>query len=202
MRPGPVGNAEPEFLTGPGLAREAHEFAAAAHAGQERKGDGSPYMAHPVEVARLLHAEGVADEELLAATFLHDVVEDTDHTLDEIRDRFGAEVAAVVKAMTEDKEIEPYEARKDHHRDQVEAGGKRPVLIYAADKLANLRDMRSLYAAVGETASGRFKAPLDVRLALWRRDVEMVARTAPGLDILAALRSELDAFDAERTTTA
>ncbi len=139
-------NPEPEFLTGPGLARDAYDFAAAAHAGQERKGDGSPYMAHPVEVARLLHAEGVADEALLAATFLHDVVEDTNHPLSEIRDRFGGEVAAVVEAMTEDKSIEPYEARKDHHRDQVEAGGERAVLIYAADKLANLRDMRSLDA--------------------------------------------------------
>jgi (p)ppGpp synthase/HD superfamily hydrolase len=197
-----VGKAEPEFLTGPGLARDAYEFAASAHAGQKRKGDDSPYLAHPVEVARLLHAEGLADEELLAATFLHDVVEDTDHTIDEIHERFGAAVGGVVEAMTEDKEIEPYEARKDHHRDQVEAGGERPVLIYAADKLANLRDMRSLYAAVGETASGRFKAPLDVRVALWRRDVEMVARVASGLEILAALRSELEAFDAERTTTA
>ena len=193
---------EPEFLAGRGRAREAYEFAAAAHAGQERKGDGAPYIAHPTEVARLLDAEGIADDDLLAATFLHDVVEDTDHTIGEIRDRFGAEVARIVAAMTEDKSVEPYERRKDHHRDQVEAAGERPAMIYAADKLANLRDLRSLYAAEGEAAAAKFNAPLDVRVRLWRRDAEMVARLVPDLEILAALRSELDAFDAERATTA
>jgi guanosine-3',5'-bis(diphosphate) 3'-pyrophosphohydrolase len=196
-----VRSTAPEFLAG-GLARDAYEFAAEAHAGQERKGDGSPYIAHPTEVARLLHAEGVADDELIAATFLHDVVEDTEHTIDEIRERFGAEVAAIVDAMTEDKSIEPYERRKDHHREQVEAAGTRPATIYAADKLANLRDLRALYAVEGEAAAAKFKAPLDVRVRLWRRDAEMVGRLTHDLGILAALRSELDAFDAERATTA
>ena len=157
---------------------------------------------HPVEVARLLHAEGLADDELIAATFLHDVVEDTDHTLDEIRERFGPDVAELVAAMTEDSSVEPYEARKEHHRDQVEAAGERPATIYAADKLANLRDLRTRYAIEGEAVAAKFNAPLDVRVRLWRGDAEMVARLAPDLDILAALRSELDAFDAERTTTA
>ena len=83
-----------------------------------------------------------------------------------------------------------------------EASGERAIRIYAADKLANLRDMRSLYANVGEAAAGRFKAPIDVRVRLWRRDAEMVERTLPELGILEAFRSELDAFDAERATTA
>ena len=193
---------EPEFLAGGGRVREAYEFAAAAHTGQRRKGDGSPYIAHPTEVARLLAGEGVADDYMIAATFLHDVVEDTDHTIDEIRERFGAEVAMIVAAMTEDKSVEPYERRKDHHRDQVEAAGKRPAMIYAADKLANLRDLRALYAAEGEAAAAKFNASLDVRVRLWRRDAQMVERLAPELGILAALRSELDAFDAERATAA
>lgn len=192
----------PEFLTGPGLARDAYEFAEDAHRGQERKGDGSPYIAHPVELARLLVAEGHSGEALLAAAFLHDTVEDTDATLGEIQERFGDDVHRMVDAMTEDKEIDPYEARKAHHREEVEAAGKAPVLIYAADKLANLRDMRSLYAAVGEGAAGRFNAPLDVRFKLWREDAEMIERVTPGLGILEAFRSELDAFEAERGATA
>jgi (p)ppGpp synthase/HD superfamily hydrolase len=197
-----VGTTQPEFLTGPGLASDAYDFAAEAHEGQERKGDGTPYIAHPVEVARLLTRDGDADDELLAAAFLHDVVEDTDRSLDDIRERFGPGVGELVEAMTEDKSVEPYEARKDDHRDQVEAAGERAVRIYAADKLANLRDMRSLYANVGEAAARRFKAPIDVRLRLWRRDAEMVERVLPELDVLAEFRSELDAFDAERATTA
>ncbi len=192
----------PEFLAGPGLAREAYEYAREAHAGQERKGDGSPYINHPVELARLLDAAGHDDQELLAATFLHDVVEDTDTTPDELEEAFGAGVRELVEAMTEDKEIEPYEKRKDHHRDQVEAGGERAVLIYAADKVANLRDMRTLYANIGEGAASRFKAPLDVRIRLWRGDVSMIERVHPGHELGAQLQSELDAFDAERAGTA
>lgn len=193
---------KPEFLAGPGLASEAYEFAAAAHDGQQRKGDGSPYINHPVELARLLTEAGYEDEELIAAAFLHDVVEDTDTTLEEIDDAFGAGVRGLVDAMSEDKEVEPYERRKTTHRDEVEEAGDRAVLIYAADKVANLRDMRSLYSSIGEGAARRFKAPLDVRLGLWRGDAEMIERVHPGLDLLAQLRAELDAFEAERASTA
>ena len=192
---------EPAFLAGPGLAAEAYAFAARAHEGQDRKGDGSPYIRHPVEVARLLHREGVDDEVTMAAAFLHDVVEDSDTTLDEIRDGFGDEVAAIVEAMTEDKSIEPYKERKEHHREQVAAFGAGAVRIYAADKLANLRDMRTLYASEGEAAAAKFKAPIDVRVDLWRGDLDLAERTVPELGLVAELRSELDAFDAERAST-
>lgn len=193
---------DPEFLAGPGLAREAYEFAREAHEGQERKGDGSPYINHPSELARLLSAAGHDDQELLAAAFLHDVVEDTDTTLEEIEEGFGAGVRDLVEAMTEDKDVEPYEARKEHHRDRVEAGGERAVLIYAADKVANLRDLRTLYAEVGEGAASRFKAPLDVRVRLWEGDAEMIERVHPGHEFAEQLRSELDAFAADRETAA
>jgi (p)ppGpp synthase/HD superfamily hydrolase len=201
MRRGPVTEVEPEFLTGPGLAREAFEFAAEAHDGQARKGDGSPYIRHPVEVARLVQAEGVADDELLAASFLHDVVEDTPVEIEEVRARFGDGVGDLVAAMTEDKGIEPYELRKDRHRAQVEAAGERAARIYVADKVANLRDLRTLYASVGEAAAARFKAPLDVRVRLWHADAEMGERAVPALRLIGELRTELDAFDAERAPT-
>jgi (p)ppGpp synthase/HD superfamily hydrolase len=137
----------------------------------------------------------------MAAAFLHDVVEDSDTTLDEIRDGFGDEVAAIVEAMTEDKSIEPYKERKEHHREQVAAFGAGAVRIYAADKLANLRDMRTLYASEGEAAAAKFKAPIDVRVDLWRGDLDLAERMVPELGLVAELRSELDAFDAERAST-
>ena len=194
------GPHRPDFVAGAGLAADAFEFAARAHEGQDRKGDGSPYIRHPVEVARLLHREGV-DDVTLAAAFLHDVVEDSDTTIEEIRRRFGEDVAAVVDAMTEDKAISDYEERKRHHRDQVAAFGGAAMRIYAADKLANLRDMRTLYASEGEAAAAKFKAPIDVRVRLWRGDLELAERQVPELGLVAELRSELDAFDAERATT-
>ena len=198
----PLSDPTPDFLAGSGLATEAFEFAAEAHRGQDRKGDGAPYIRHPIEVARLLTREGVEDEVLLAAAFLHDVVEDTEVSLEEVRERFGPEVFELVNAMTEDKTIEPYLARKEHHRDQIEAAGPQATRIYAADKLANLRDMRSLYASEGEGAAGRFNAPIDVRMELWRGDLALAQRLVPELGFVDELRSELDAFDAERATTA
>jgi (p)ppGpp synthase/HD superfamily hydrolase len=197
-----VEGSEPEFLAGPGLAREAYEFARAAHEGQERKGDGSPYIGHPVALARILRGAGCDDEEILAAAFLHDTVEDTDTTLDEIEDAFGRGVRDLVDAMSEDKDVEPWEARKTHHRNEVEAAGERAALIYAADKIANLRDMRTLYASVGESAEGRFNAPLDERLRVWRGDAEMIERVDPGNGLVAQLRAELEAFEADRGSTA
>lgn len=187
----------PGFVRGE-LLRDAWELAVEAHADQARASDDSPYVHHPAEVAELLVAEGLGDDELLAAALLHDVVEDSDVAQEEIRARFGEEVARLVEAMTEDEGIEPYEERKLAHRRQVEAAGPRVAAIYAADKLAKLREMRSLYAAVGERASERFKAPVDVRVRLWRGDVEMAARVAPGLKLARELRAELDAFEVQR----
>lgn len=195
-----MGENAPEFLDGPGLAADAFEFAAAAHAGQDRKGDGSPYIRHPVEVARILHREGVGDEVTLAAAFLHDVVEDSDATVAELAERFGDEVAAIVAAMSEDKSVEPYRERKERHRAQVEAFGPAAVRIYAADKLANVRDLRALYAVEGEAAEAKFKAPIDVRVELWRGDLELAERLAGDLALVAELRAELDAFEAERAS--
>ncbi len=192
----------PEFIGGGELAGDAYEFAASSHFGQTRRGDGSPYIAHPVEVARLLHAEGLDDEAVLAAALLHDVVEDTSVELDEIRERFGGEVHALVEAMTEDKSVKDYERRKVEHREQVEAAGMRPGSIYLADKLANLRDLRTLYAAEGEAAADKFNTSLEIRIRLWRGDVDMGKRRLADSGLLAALRSELDAFDAERVTSA
>lgn len=188
----------PEFLAGPGLALDAFQFAAKAHRGQRRKGDGSPYIEHPVEVARLLHAAGLADERLLAAAFLHDVVEDTDIDLDQLEKHFGEEVAALVDAMTEDKSVQPYVRRKDHHRDQVAAFGAPAVCIYTADKLANLRSMREIYAVAGERAGERFKAPIDVRIDLWRSDLALAQQVVPELELVEDFGWELEAFEAER----
>ena len=191
--------AEPRFVgERPASIRDAFDFARDAHDGEERKGDGAPFIVHPVAVAALLDAEGY-DDAVLTAALLHDVVENTDHELDELVERFGVDVAELVAAMTEDESIEDYEQRKDAHREQIAAAGERAAAIYVADKLSNLRDMRRLYADVGERAGERFKAPtLDDRVTAWRRDTAMGARMVPGLALTRELRGELDAFEAER----
>ena len=92
--------------------REAIELATAAHAGQVRNGSGGrPYIEHPLAVAELL-AEHDFPEPVLSAALLHDVVEESPIGVEELRRRFGDEVAALVAALTDAEEIESYLRRK------------------------------------------------------------------------------------------
>ena len=179
------------------LVAGAHELATDAHAGQRRKDDGTPYITHPETVAGLLDDAGFGDE-VIAAALLHDVVEDTDMGSEELRERFGDRVAELVEALSEDGDISDYEDRKREHREQVEESGSDAVAIYIADKLSNLRDMRKIYALDGEQIADRFKAPIDVRVGLWKQDAEMAERVAPQLAFLPAFRAELAEFDRQR----
>lgn len=177
--------------------REAFDLAASAHAHQRRKGDGAPYITHPLRVAEIVRLAGLGAS-AVAAALLHDVVEDTPVTLDALRSRFDDAVIELVEAMTEHKETAGYERRKDEHREQIEQAGETAALIYAADKLANIRDMRRIYSESGEAVAKRFRAPLDLRIELWRRDLEMVERVAGRNAHVAELRAEIEVFAAER----
>jgi (p)ppGpp synthase/HD superfamily hydrolase len=131
---------EPDLV----LVAKALNFAARKHSLQRRKGEAEePYVNHLAEVALLL-AEATAgrDPVLVAAGLLHDTVEDTGTKSDELRQVFGAEVAALVAEVTDDKSL-PKARRKEL---QVEtAGGKsrRAKLIKIADKTSNLRSIAS-----------------------------------------------------------
>jgi len=192
-----VAATSPDFIADSDVLREAFALASAAHDGQSRKDGRSPYIGHPTAVAERLTRAG-AGESVIAAALLHDVVEDSDLTVGEVVERFGVEVGELVAALTDDHTIDDYEERKREHRDRVEEAGPQAAAIYAADKLVNVRDMRALYADLGEAAAGRFKAPIDLRVELWREDLEMLDRVVPRLAIVAELRAELDGFEAER----
>lgn len=187
----------PDFIADSDLLKEAFALASEAHRGQSRKDGQSPYIGHPTAVAQRLARAGAA-EPVIAAALLHDVVEDSDLTVGAVVERFGIEVGELVSALTDDRTIDDYEERKREHRARVEEAGPQAAAIYAADKLVNVRDLRSLYADLGEAAAGRFKAPIDLRVELWREDLEMLDRVVPRLAIVGELRAELDAFEAER----
>ncbi|MFI5122188.1 MAG: HD domain-containing protein, partial [Vicinamibacteria bacterium] len=168
----------------------------AAHRDQQRH-DGTPYIAHPLSVCELLARHG-APEPVLVAALLHDAVEDSEVTVGEVVERFGVAVGELVAALTEDEGIDDWVARKDALRAQVAGAGAPAASIYAADKVTNLREMRGTYAAHGEAAIDLHKAPtLDLRVAAWRADLELVERLAePGL--AAELRAELQGFEQQR----
>src|SRR5688572_14834583 len=125
------------------LAGAALRFARRAHLGQHRKQTNEQFVEHPIAVARLLRDSGF-DDGIIVAAYLHDIVEKTEIGLPEIRERFGPEVAEMVEAVSEDDGVEGYAARKRALRHRVLESGRNPVLIYAADRVANMRDWRKV----------------------------------------------------------
>ncbi|MGA8746961.1 MAG: HD domain-containing protein [Solirubrobacterales bacterium] len=180
------------------LVFDALAAAREAHHGQIRNGSGGmPYIDHPVAVAELLAAHDFP-EEVLAAALLHDVVEESETEVGEIRARFGGRVGDLVAALTDPEEIRPYEQRKDAHRSRVKQAGPDALAIYAADKLANLRALRRVYASEGEAVGAELKAPLEVKLKVWEADLAMLRSEAPELPFLGELADQLTGLRADR----
>jgi (p)ppGpp synthase/HD superfamily hydrolase len=180
------------------LVSEAFELARTAHAGQVRNGSGGrPYIEHPLAVGEQLAAHGYSDT-ILAAALLHDVVEESDTGVEEIRERFGDQVADLVAALTDAEEIESYTRRKQVHRAEVEAAGRDALAIYAADKLANIRALRRVYGVQGEAVGEELKAPLDVKVEVWEADVELLRSVYADLAFLGELEEQLRGLEEDR----
>jgi guanosine-3',5'-bis(diphosphate) 3'-pyrophosphohydrolase len=124
------------------LLIDALAFAADKHRTQRRKDpEASPYINHPIALARVLSVEGrVRDAKVLAAAVLHDTLEDTKTTYEELHERFGPVIAGIVREVTDDKTLLPAERK----RLQIEHAGElshRARLVKLADKISNLRDL-------------------------------------------------------------
>ena len=121
---------------------EALAFAAHKHRDQRRKdAHASPYINHPIALAQLLSVEGgVTDTRTLIAAVLHDTIEDTETTYDELRARFGKVVADVVAELTDDKSLTKAE-RKRLQVVHAPHKTRRAALVKLADKTCNLRDV-------------------------------------------------------------
>jgi (p)ppGpp synthase/HD superfamily hydrolase len=123
------------------LARAA-DYAARQHIAQRRKGErAEPYVNHLIEVAALLaEATDGSDVVLLMGGLLHDTLEDTDATYDDLVERFGPEVASLVAEVTDDKSL-PKEERKRLQIEKTPAKSRRAKLLKIADKTSNLRGL-------------------------------------------------------------
>lgn len=117
-------------------------FAAIKHKHQKRKDkEGTPYINHPIGVGYILtHEAGVTDPVVIQAAFLHDTVEDTDTTFEELEETFGKTVMDVVAEVTDDKTLEKME-RKKCQIEHAKSCSHRAKLVKLADKLYNLRDL-------------------------------------------------------------
>jgi (p)ppGpp synthase/HD superfamily hydrolase len=179
--------AAPPFAEERPVLRAAYEWAAQLHAAQRRDVDRAPFILHPLEVGALLSSRGF-DDEVVAAGLLHDVLEDTDAGLDEVRGRFGDRIADAVAAVTEDPTIEDYRARKAALRDQVAAAGPDAHAVYAADKVAKARELRAKAAL---TESFLDDPDLRRRLEHYERSLATLREVAGVPSLVEALAFEL-----------
>lgn len=178
------------------LVRAALEQARTDHEGQVRNGSGGmPYIEHPMRVAALLDEHGYG-EEVLAAALLHDVVEDSETTLDELREKFGGEVVGLVGAMTDDESIDDYRQRKAEHRERLAAAPTEAMAIYGADKLTNVTTLAEAYAEEGDAVREEFKVPVELKLEIWEEDLGLLREKAPELPFLDRLEQGLSTFRA------
>lgn len=166
------------------LIARALAKAAEAHAGQIRNGSGGlPYIEHPRMVAATLAAHDY-EEETLAAALLHDVVEDSDTTVDDLRAEFGDEIAELVAALSDDESIESYRDRKDEHRGRIADVDGDALAIYAADKLTNMTTLHAAIEAEGPRVADEYNVPIGLKLEVWEADAAMLRHEAPELPLL------------------
>jgi len=128
------------------VVEQAFRFAARAHRDHFRKASDLPYVVHPAAVALILQKAGVEDEEILAAALLHDTVEDTEATIEDVANEFHERVARLVSAVTEEKRDgagrkHSWEDRKQTHIDHLQNAEPDVCVIVLADKLHNLSSM-------------------------------------------------------------
>lgn len=143
------------------LLDRAIVFALRAHAGTERRGKGFPYIVHPLEAVEIV-ATMTADQELLAAAALHDTVEDTDVTIEQIREEFGEHIASLVEAESDIKvtgvsKEESWRIRKQAAIDRLAAAPLDAKMVALGDKLSNMRAIARDYSEQGDALWNLFR---------------------------------------------
>ena len=145
------------------LVDKAIRFAVEAHAGTERRGKGFPYVIHVLEAMAIV-ATMTNDPELLAAAALHDTIEDTDVTVEDLKKQFGPRVAALVEKETdiqlaEDGHRKTWRVRKQEAIDRIAASTREAKMVALGDKLSNMRAIARDYHRKGDALWNLFHAP-------------------------------------------
>lgn len=165
------------------MVEDAICYAVEMHRGQLRKGTHRPYIFHPLEVLGILCTMR-ADGRLQAAGVLHDTIEDTEATYQDLLERFGTDVAELVNAHSADKGAS-WEEQKMRAVEHLRRSGHRLKMMIMADKVSNLRSMAADYRVCGEAIWDRFNAPKTKQAWYYAagldalRDMQVDPDTAP-----------------------
>lgn len=137
------------------MIKRAAEFAAKVHEGKVRKGTRIPYVVHPYEAAVI--ASGItSDPDVISAALLHDVIEDTDVTYEELKAEFGTRIADLVQAESEDKS-KTWKERKSATIERLKTAAREEKIICLGDKLSNLRSTASEKLRKGDEIWKKFR---------------------------------------------
>jgi (p)ppGpp synthase/HD superfamily hydrolase len=185
-----VAEHEPEltFLRHLPLTEAAVDWAVERHAGQRREADGAAFVMHPMEVAALVNSSHYPDH-VVAAAVLHDLLENTDATVEQIESRFGSEVAELVETVSDDPNLSDEEERKADLRERVRRAGGYAAVVYTADKVSKVREIRLALAG------GTPRADIEDKLRRHHESLAMLEATIPGGRLVELLRFELDALE-------
>ena len=162
---------------------QALQFAATTHRSQSRKGSGIPYVGHLLGVCSLVIEDGGGEDEAIAA-LLHDAAEDQggERMLEEIRRRFGDDVATIVAACSDTFETPkpPWEARRRRYIEHLVGQPESVLRASLADKLFNARAILRDYLVVGDELWDRFGVGRDGQLWYYRELADRFAVLLPG----------------------
>jgi len=153
------------------LLDRAIEFAAVKHAGQKRKGTTIPYITHVIEAMEIV-SRMTEDEEIRVAAVLHDTLEDTETTKEELIEAFGPRVADLVAAESEDKrkdlpEEKTWRIRKEETIKHLKKASTEVKMIALGDKLSNIRAMTRDYRVIGEKLWQKFNEKDPIKQGMY-----------------------------------
>lgn len=193
---------KPTFAEGLPHTHAAIAFAERLHGGQQRA-DGRPFILHPLEVAALLYDDGAPDH-LIAAGVMHDLIEKTDATPADLRERFGPRITGLVLAVSDDDRIAGYAKRKAALRRQVAGAGEEALTLFAADKLSKLRELRreTTGDSTNSATPSRVRALRARRLRHYQRSLALLEERLHDSPLVRELRDELAMLHRESTTLA
>ena len=173
---------------------DAIEFAVHVHRGHFRKSTRIPYIFHPLNVGRILLESGCSVV-VVAAGILHDTLEDTPIVFEDIRAKFGEEVANLVSLASEPDKSDTWENRKGHTLMSLESASEEVLLISLADKLDNIRSIHRALERDGDAVWSRFRRPKNAQAWYYRNLVDVFQRRVteePGLSLYKTLQAEVE----------
>lgn len=173
------------------LIEKAIEIATKAHDGQYRKTTDIPYITHPFSVGMMLSMYGYS-EEVIVAGLLHDTLEDTDLTIQEIQGQFGKYIAELVQGASEKNKSLSWEERKQATINYLKNATRDLCLIICADKLHNIRSIRKSIELNGEKTWDRFNRGKDKQAWYYRSIVEQLEKNISDEVIFIELKKEVN----------